>query len=416
MGKTKLAFPRLAAVLLLGACGGGGSNGGGSAPPTLLPASITISPPGGLSFDALQATAQLSATVRDQKGSTIAAQILWVSDDPSIASVSGSGVVTALKNGSTGIRATAGSVSASTTATVQQRATALLLTSGSNQTGRVGAALSAPLVVTAQDSRANPVAGAAVSFAPSGGGSVSTTSATTAADGRASTVWTLGTRTSDAQSVVASLAAAAGTTVTFTATPLAGDPVSAAKFAGDNQQWSISKPLPDPIAVRVVDQFNNGVAGATVNFVVTSGGGTVSATDVASNANGEARVTWTLGPQEGGQSVRAQLAAPATILPFFATGLRVDLGSVGPTPFRVGCQISVRGGGFNLTVLSSNRVTIDGVVAPIVDGDSLAGQTVLVVTVPTLPNPAAHLAVIEVTSYGTIVSGAFPFDPQTDQC
>ncbi len=415
MGKTRLAFPLLAAALLMEGCGGGSSNGG-STTPTLNPASIVISPPGGLSFDALQATQQLSATVRDQQGATISAQIQWASDDPTVASISGSGMVTALKNGSTRITATAGAVSASTTATVQQRASVLTVTSGSNQSGPVGAALQAPLVVTAQDSRANPVPGVAVSFAASGGGSVSTTSATTAANGQASTVWTLGTRTTDAQSVVASLAGAAGTTATFTATPLAGPPVSAAKFSGDNQQWSVTKPLPDPIAVRVIDRFNNGVPGATVSFVVTAGGGSVSATDVVSDANGEARVTWTLGPQEGGQSVRAQLATPATLLPFFATGLRVDLGSVGPTPFRVGCQISLRGTGFNLTTLSKNRVAIDGVDAQIVDGNLQGDLTVLDVIVPTLPNAAAHFAVIEVTSYGSTVSGAFAFDPQTDQC
>jgi len=416
MGKFGSAFPRLLTAMLVLGCGGGGSGNGGPATPTPVAASIAISPQGGLSFDALQATQQLSATVRDQNGGTIAAQVQWQSDDPTVASVSTNGLVTALKNGSTRITASSGSVSASTTASVQQRATVLALTSGSSQSGRVGEALTAPLVVTAQDAQGNPVPGAVVNFAASGGGAVSATNATTGANGQASTLWTLGTKTTIAQSVVASLSGAAGTSVTFTATPLAGNPVSAAKFSGDNQQWSVTKPLPDPIAVRVVDQFNNGVAGAMVNFAVTAGGGSVSATDVATDANGEARVTWTLGPQEGGQSVRAQLANPTTLLPFFATGLRVDLGSVGPTPFRVGCQIQVRGTGFNLTVLEQNRVTIDGVDAPIIDGDLSGALTVLVVTVPTLPNLAAHSAVIAVTAYGSTVSGQFGFDPQTDQC
>jgi hypothetical protein len=87
---------------------------------------------------------------------------------------------------------------------------------GDGQTGPAGAALANPLVVELVDQLGAPVAGEAIAFAPAGGGAVAAASVVTAADGRASTTWTLGPA-KGRQDVVAT---AAGTVfaVTFHAT------------------------------------------------------------------------------------------------------------------------------------------------------------------------------------------------------
>ena len=70
--------------------------------------------------------------------------------------------------------------------------------SGDNQSGRPGARLANPFVVEVVDENDDPVSGATVAFAvTAGGGSVSPTSATTNASGRAQTVLTLGDEIGD---------------------------------------------------------------------------------------------------------------------------------------------------------------------------------------------------------------------------
>ncbi|MDE2751393.1 MAG: Ig-like domain-containing protein [Gemmatimonadota bacterium] len=75
---------------------------------------------------ALGATAQLSAEVRDQNGQVMAgAAVVWASDNAPVATVGGSGLVTAAGNGTATITATAGAVSGSATVTVAQRVSAV---------------------------------------------------------------------------------------------------------------------------------------------------------------------------------------------------------------------------------------------------------------------------------------------------
>ena len=74
---------------------------------------------------------------------------------------------------------------------------------------------------------------------------------------------------------------------------------------GDGQVHYITKPLPDSLSVRVLDQYGEPFAGEVVTFSVTSGGGSLSATSVVSDANGYAVTYWTLGDTVGTQRVEA---------------------------------------------------------------------------------------------------------------
>lgn len=76
-------------------------------------------------------------------------------------------------------------------------------------------------------------------------------------------------------------------------------------LAGNAQDGLPNTVLDDSITVRVVDRHDDGVPGVEVRFRVTSGGGSVSPSYATTDANGEVRVAWTLGPVIGGQQIQA---------------------------------------------------------------------------------------------------------------
>ena len=106
-------------------------------------------------------------------------------------------------------------------------ASLLSLTSGNNQSGSIGTALTSPFVVTVTDAYGNPISGRSVTFAintvPAGatGQSLSTTSTTTATNGQASSTLTLGSA-AGTYKVTATSAGLSGSPVTFTATAASG--------------------------------------------------------------------------------------------------------------------------------------------------------------------------------------------------
>ena len=87
------------------------SCGDGAVGPPRPPVATTVTVnPGSASFTALGETARFTAEVRDQNGEVMAgAVVVWASSDASVATVDGSGLVTAAGNGTATITATAGS-------------------------------------------------------------------------------------------------------------------------------------------------------------------------------------------------------------------------------------------------------------------------------------------------------------------
>lgn len=65
--------------------------------------------------------------------------------------------------------------------------------------------------------------------------------------------------------------------------------------SGDHQADTVGLELPDPLVVVVKDAAGQPLQGQVVNFVVTSGGGTVFAGANSTNADGIAKERWTLG-------------------------------------------------------------------------------------------------------------------------
>ncbi len=170
--------------------------------------------------------------------------------------------------------------------------TSLAKVSGDKQEGPAGAALSEPLVVVVRDQVNDPFEGALVIFrVTAGGGTLTATTDTTDANGRAAATLTLGSLPG-ANTV--SVRVAKLRPVAFIATGQAS-PQNLAKLSGDEQQAAPGASLSEPFVVSVFDQTGAAFAGATVAFTVTSGGGSLSTTTATTDENGRAAATLTLG-------------------------------------------------------------------------------------------------------------------------
>lgn len=302
----KRALSSLALVLLCWACSDSGSG-------AKVATTVTVTP-GSLNFDAVGATQVVHATVSDQKGRAMTGQTLTWSASAAAVSVAGLGGdsarVTSLANGNASVTASAGTASGSASAVVAQVATSLQKAGGDGQQALPGTTLGAQLRVRALDQLGAPVVGQAVTFTvTAGGGSLSSTSVATGADGTAGTSWTLGTVDGAPQAVSASIAGTA-TPLVFNATASAVvPPGSVALSAGDNQGAMAGTTLSVRPAVLVKDASGNPAAGKTVTFTVTSGGGSVTGAVATTDANGVATVgSWTIGTVAGPNTLSATVS------------------------------------------------------------------------------------------------------------
>lgn len=187
----------------------------------------------------------------------------------------------------------------------EPRIVTLELVSGMNQSGFVGGLLTNPLVVRAQDQDGQPVPGIQIAWTVTGGGVATPSSGVSDADGLTSTSYRLGA-TVGTQTVTAIInGSSQGVTFTATATPAPASMISIT--SGDDQTGVVRTQLPTDLTVKITDAFGNAKEGTTVFFTVVLGGGTLSSPTAASDANGLAKVKWTLGPLASTQRVAAQI-------------------------------------------------------------------------------------------------------------
>jgi adhesin/invasin len=183
----------------------------------------------------------------------------------------------------------------------------MTLFSGNNQSAVAGAAVAASPTVLVRDANLNPVAGASVSWAVSGGGGgVTAAASSTGADGRASVGWTLGT-TAGANTLTASLEPLAD--VVFSATGTPGAPATVSVSAGDAQSATVGTAVAAAPAVLVRDANGNPVPGVAVTFAISSGGGSLTGASQVTSASGVAAAgSWTLGTAVGVNTLSATVA------------------------------------------------------------------------------------------------------------
>ena len=181
---------------------------------------------------------------------------------------------------------------------------------GDGQT--VTAGLPVPVVpaVRVTDEFGNVVTDLQITFtAATGGGSVGSATATTDGNGEADVgSWTLGA----APGPNTLLVTAGEATATFEGTGVPG-PVAVVLAAGDGQTTTVGKLLPSQPQVLVTDGLGLPVADVPVAFTVISGGGTIGANSVNTDAAGLAGVEWTVGTGTGTNTLEASLAALGTV-------------------------------------------------------------------------------------------------------
>ena len=168
--------------------------------------------------------------------------------------------------------------------------------SGDRQIGAPGQTLE-PFIVEVRDQNGNPVSGLFVTFIHDGG-SLSTILDVTGSNGQAETTLTLG---SDIGTTTVTVHAGRAS-VTFKVT-VALPPTRLAKVSGDNQSGHTGATLAHPFVVEVRDTNGDPVAGATVTFTVTGGGGSVSPETKRTNTRGRASTRLTLGDNPGTNAV-----------------------------------------------------------------------------------------------------------------
>ncbi len=179
--------------------------------------------------------------------------------------------------------------------------------SGNGQTGTVGKPLPDSIKVRVTDSYGNGVPGFTVQFEVTQGGGtiggVESRTVTTNSLGEAAVRWTLGTVAGENNNVLRAVAnGLQGSPVVFTASARADSAYKLLSVSGNEQTGPAGSTLPEPLKVRVEDQYGNPVVGYPVHFEVKQGEGNLAGyqtRDILTDVNGVAQVVWTLGPEPG---------------------------------------------------------------------------------------------------------------------
>ena len=181
--------------------------------------------------------------------------------------------------------------------------TKLVRISGDDQEGLPGKPLADPFVVQVLDEEGDPFKGLTVKFSVLvGGGSLSATTPTTGADGRAETTLTLG-ETLGSNKVQVNVEDISQVVVFSAEATLPPVPTTLSRISGDNQTGLTGALLANPFVVEVRDENGNPLEGVIVTFAVGAGGGSLSDTNVDTDTNGLAQSILTLGSDPGTNTV-----------------------------------------------------------------------------------------------------------------
>jgi hypothetical protein len=188
----------------------------------------------------------------------------------------------------------------------------------------VGTVLQTPVTWTLTDQDGQAVADAPVTLSPTPGNTVDPNE--TSSDGSGLVrlqTWAL-SQTAGEHRVVLQTPDGGSSTVTIVATP--GPVARMMGISGDGQSAAVGSALPEPLVVRVVDQFGNGVGGVTVEWRTCDGSGDF---DAITDLDGFAGAVQETGADPGTFCVMASSAAPAGSPVLFSFTATPSQGSAG---------------------------------------------------------------------------------------
>ncbi|MEP7177314.1 MAG: Ig-like domain-containing protein [Gemmatimonadales bacterium] len=138
---------------------------------------------------------------------------------------------------------------------------------------------------------------------------------------------------------------------------------------GDDQIGTPGSVLGDSVVVRLVDTAGNGMAGRSVTWSVTSGGGSVTPPIVTTTGDGRAAAKWTLGPAAGANTLTATVTGGSVVM--FTAAALSGTGGGGASATRSSLAVdpaSIEAGSGTSTITVLVR---DG------NGDPVEGATVI---------------------------------------
>jgi subtilisin-like proprotein convertase family protein len=110
--------------------------------------------------------------------------------------------------------------------------------------------------------------------------------------------------------------------ITLTQSPTiefsAGSPTTISVASGNNQTATINSSLANPYIAIVSDANNNIISGATLNWTIVAGGGSLYSSTSVTDSNGRASNTVILGSTAGAQTVKAALKNNSSVFTTFA--------------------------------------------------------------------------------------------------
>ncbi len=244
----------------------------------------------------LRQTQQLAATAKDQHGNPMTGKVFgWRSSNPAVATVSQTGLVTAVTEGSTTISATTEAISGSATVTVAQAAATVAVSPATATLNALGA--TQQLTASAQDANDNAFPGAQFSWTSS-----DPSVASVAASGLVTAV---GNGTATITATSSGHSATAAVTVAQATAAVAVTPATASfTAAGATAQ----------LTAQATDGSGNAITGKT--FTWTSDAPSVATVNqtglVTAVANGMAHITATADDKSGSAAVTVTpVALPA---------------------------------------------------------------------------------------------------------
>jgi parallel beta-helix repeat protein len=271
---------------------------------TVIPvpvASVSVSPPSASVL--VGGTVSLTATTLDSAGSVLTGRaITWSSNSTAVATVNGSGVLSAVAPGSTTITATSEGKSGTASVTVSSVPVASVTVAPASASLQVGQTVQ--LTATPKDASGNPLAGRVVTWASSNT-AMATVSSSGLVTGVAAGSATI-TATSEGQSGTA--------TVTVIFVPVASvtvTPASATLGIGQTVQLTATPKdaSGNPLSGRVITWASSNTAVATVSgtgLVTAIGAGSATVTATAEGQSGSSSITAIIVP------VASVSVAPAT--------------------------------------------------------------------------------------------------------
>ena len=154
---------------------------------------------------------------------------------------------------------------------------------------------------------------------------------------------------------------------TFTHTAEPANPTALVLVSGDAQSGGIGAVLAAPLVVRLEDDNGNGVGGKQITWVVSSGGGSVNPTNIATDPNGLASTVWTLGSTVGQKNVTAIFSGlpPVTFVATVGASTPTQVAIIRPpqntaagVAFSPSVQVAIQDAGGNTVTTATDAVTL----------------------------------------------------------